>query len=117
LNAGRKLPAPYYQQSGITIYHPDCRTILPLLDCVDLVLTDPPCNISQENGDILYTGATRAKIRDFGEWDKAHWDPIPFLIDAVRLLKVGGSLLAFCSDEQVSSYSTFKGLSARGKIV
>lgn len=33
---------PYYQEKGIAIYHGDCREILPLLDPVDLMLTDPP---------------------------------------------------------------------------
>lgn len=33
---------PYYDKQGITIYHGDCRTILPLLCTVDLVITDPP---------------------------------------------------------------------------
>jgi site-specific DNA-methyltransferase (adenine-specific) len=35
---------PYYEQDGITIYHGDCREILPTLEAgsVDLVLTDPP---------------------------------------------------------------------------
>lgn len=33
---------PYYEESGITIYHGDCREILPTLTKVDLVLTDPP---------------------------------------------------------------------------
>jgi site-specific DNA-methyltransferase (adenine-specific) len=33
---------PYYEQDGITIYHGDCREILPTLPGVDLVLTDPP---------------------------------------------------------------------------
>ena len=33
---------PYYSHAGITIYHGDCREILPELDPVDLVLTDPP---------------------------------------------------------------------------
>lgn len=33
---------PYYQQGGITIYHGDCRDILPALDgCYNNVLTDP----------------------------------------------------------------------------
>lgn len=36
------LPKPYYEQDGITIYHGDCREILPYLPKVDLVLTDPP---------------------------------------------------------------------------
>jgi site-specific DNA-methyltransferase (adenine-specific) len=33
---------PYYQDSAVTIYHGDCREIVPDLPQVDLVLTDPP---------------------------------------------------------------------------
>lgn len=33
---------PYYEHKGITIYHGDCREVLPTLPKVDLVLTDPP---------------------------------------------------------------------------
>lgn len=36
------LPTPYYDEGGMTIYHGDCREILPYLPKVDLVLTDPP---------------------------------------------------------------------------
>ena len=36
---------PYYEHAGITIYHGDCREILPTLQKVDLVLTDPPYGI------------------------------------------------------------------------
>lgn len=34
--------APYYDRNGITIYHGDCRDILPQIEAgsVDLVLTD-----------------------------------------------------------------------------
>lgn len=32
----------YYQDEWVTIYHGDCREILPDLPKVDLVLTDPP---------------------------------------------------------------------------
>jgi DNA modification methylase len=39
------LPNPYYDHAGITIYHGDCREILPHLGPVDLVLTDPPYGI------------------------------------------------------------------------
>jgi len=38
---------PYYEQDGITIYHGDCRDVLPQLDKVDLVLTDPPYGIGE----------------------------------------------------------------------
>jgi site-specific DNA-methyltransferase (adenine-specific) len=35
---------PYYQDDAVTIYHGDCREVLPTLGSVDLVLTDPPYN-------------------------------------------------------------------------
>ena len=33
---------PYYEHDGLTIYHGDCREVLPMLSGVDHVLTDPP---------------------------------------------------------------------------
>ena len=39
---------PYYQEKGITIYHGDCREILPTLEPVDLVVTDPPYNVGMD---------------------------------------------------------------------
>ena len=36
---------PYYDHAGITIYHGDCREILPELEPVDGLLTDPPYGI------------------------------------------------------------------------
>jgi len=41
---------PYYNHAGITIYHADCRDILPHLEPVDLVLTDPPYNCGKDYG-------------------------------------------------------------------
>ena len=36
---------PYYSDDHCTIYHGDCRDILPTLDAVPLLLTDPPYGI------------------------------------------------------------------------
>jgi site-specific DNA-methyltransferase (adenine-specific) len=33
---------PYYSHAGITIYHGRCEDVLPQLDGVDVVITDPP---------------------------------------------------------------------------
>jgi site-specific DNA-methyltransferase (adenine-specific) len=33
---------PYYEENGITIYNADCREVLPSLQKVDHVITDPP---------------------------------------------------------------------------
>ena len=38
---------PYYEHAGITIYHGDCLEVLPGLEKVDLVLTDPPYGIGE----------------------------------------------------------------------
>ena len=39
------VPQPFYDADGITIYHGDCRKILPLLKGVDAVITDPPYGV------------------------------------------------------------------------
>ena len=54
---------PYYDQDGITIYHGDCREILPTLGRFDLLLTDPPYGL----GDRL-TGGT-------GKWGVHFLEP------------------------------------------
>ncbi len=37
---------PYYRDEWATIYHGDCREILPTLEPADLLLTDPPYGIA-----------------------------------------------------------------------
>lgn len=65
---------PYYEQDGIVIYHGDCREILPELDPVDLVLTDPPYGIASvwTGGESAGHGWAKAgkqkQIRN--EWDE-----------------------------------------------
>lgn len=39
---------PYYQDDHVTLYHGDCREILPSLDRPDLILTDPPYGLGQK---------------------------------------------------------------------
>ena len=43
---------PYYQDSYATIYHGDCLEIMPQLEPVDLVVTDPPYNVGIDYGEI-----------------------------------------------------------------
>jgi len=42
-------PTPYYSADHCTIYHGDCREILPALGSVDLVMADPPYSLSVES--------------------------------------------------------------------
>jgi DNA modification methylase len=66
---------PYYQDEQSTIYLGDCREILPSLEKVDLVLTDPPyginCPVLKEDGKSL------TKRKDYGvnDWDSVRVDP------------------------------------------
>lgn len=64
---------PYYQDNSVTIYHGDCRDILPQLDPVDLVLTDPPYGIN-ENAHRIASHGKLAKTTDYGDFD---WDIEP----------------------------------------
>lgn len=40
---------PYYERGGITIYHGDCREILPHVQA-DVLVTDPPYGIDYDGG-------------------------------------------------------------------
>jgi len=41
---------PFYEAGGITLYHGDCRDVLPTLGQVDHVITDPPFSETTHNG-------------------------------------------------------------------
>jgi DNA modification methylase len=43
---------PYYQDDYVTIYHGDCREIVPTLGRFDLCLTDPPYGINGGAGNV-----------------------------------------------------------------
>lgn len=48
---------PYYEQSGVTIYHGDCREVLPSLSA-DVMVTDPPYGVSYQSGMTGHDGGT-----------------------------------------------------------
>lgn len=89
------LPKPYYQDDWATIYHADCRDILPSLDPVDLVLTDPPYGINECRERVMSRGRN-AQARDYGEflWDSETIsdDAILRVFDAAhRIILFGGN--------------------------
>jgi DNA modification methylase len=64
---------PYYQDDYVTIYHGDCREILPSLPKVDLVLTDPPYGI----GESSKKHESRGKLCKAGGYGQSDWDDEP----------------------------------------
>ena len=61
---------PYYETELGRLYHGDCLEIMPMLEPVDLVLTDPPYGIGESNEKNASRGCI-AKTTDFGSYD---WD-------------------------------------------
>lgn len=86
--------APYFDEDGITIYLGDCKKILPWIQPVDLLLTDPPYGIGADGSNASHNrgntkrGKQMAVCKDYGvsEWDK---EPPPrwFLDSAQEVAK------------------------------
>lgn len=99
---------PYYEHGGITIYHGDCRDVLPGLPNVDLILTDPPYGIGADEaaaeagmGRIKAAGASKTGRgwRYYGEssWDRSRPEPGIFAVmrwKARDLIIWGGNYFA-----------------------
>lgn len=72
---------PYYEKAGVTIYHGDCRAVLPLLtERPRLVLADPPYGVGI--GD--KSGGTRTRLAVAGDDYYVVGDDEPF--DPAHLL-------------------------------
>ena len=56
-------PTPYYEHAGITIYHGDCRDILPHVTA-DVVVTDPPYGVGYEYASYEDTTAEYQSVVD-----------------------------------------------------
>lgn len=86
---------PYYSEAGITIYHGDCREVLPSLPKVDLVLTDPPYVIGAKGcglaGDRQYLKDITAANLDQG-----------FDVD---LLRQFSDWFCFCGKQQLFTFA------------
>jgi DNA modification methylase len=73
---------PYYESGGITIYLGDCKKILPWIQPVDLLLTDPPYgigearkkNVNRSNTTKFAGRNSFVMSKDYGTSD---WDDAP----------------------------------------
>ena len=53
---------PYYEADGVTIYHGDCREVLPGLGLCELLLTDPPYGVNYVTNRRLRGDALRVPV-------------------------------------------------------
>jgi len=56
---------PYYEHAGITIYHGDCREILPTVTA-DVLVTDPPYGIALDTDNSRFSGGTKGNMAKRG---------------------------------------------------
>jgi len=86
------LPVPFYDRDGIVIYHGDCDGILPLIAKSDLMLTDPPYELTASGGGIGRSRQYLADIEDFtdGGFDEA-------------ILEYATNWMCFCAKTQLPS--------------
>ncbi len=102
---------PYYQHAGITIYHGDCREILPSLGIVDHVITDPPYDAQ------THAGARTAGRDSDGSMENARINAIRIDFDPLDVAATVGVLLAiskrwtvaFCGLEMLGDYRRASG--------
>jgi site-specific DNA-methyltransferase (adenine-specific) len=64
---------PYYRDNAVTIYHGDCREIVPQLGKFDLLLTDPPYGINAAR----HRKCQKNGWRDYGSKEESAWDNKP----------------------------------------
>lgn len=61
------LPEPYYDRDGITIFNADCLEVLPALETVDHVITDPPFSQTTHAGARTYSSMD-AEVIEFASF-------------------------------------------------
>ena len=76
---------PYYEHAGITIYHGDCRDVLPGLPSVGAVVTDPPYGHGE-----MWSGGTWASnpIYDLA----FQWDATPVSQETLQMVVAAAPL-------------------------
>ena len=99
---------PYYEHAGITIYHGDCRDVLPfLVETVDLVLTDPPYSVSKSGVGRLEMRYGRTTDLDFFDGDTDWTAMTAIVVEAMEMTRAclsgTGSVYVWCGHRQLGA--------------
>jgi site-specific DNA-methyltransferase (adenine-specific)/modification methylase len=79
------------QIGDATLYLGDCMDILPILDKVDAVITDPPYGINENSKKVASRGKLAAP-KDYGDFD---WDKSPPPDELIELIRTKAQFQAF----------------------
>ena len=85
---------PYYDDAAVTLYHADCRSLVPLMRGYDHAITDPPYDAQTHAG-------ARSDLRPDYHVDFAHLDDPATVVKMLVPLRWA---LAFCSTEMLGDY-------------
>lgn len=107
---------PYYQDESATIYHGDCRDVLPVVGLVAHIITDPPYDAETHAGARTAGKATTPSAatnqRELGPINKIaiEFDPLDMASLLPTLLKCARHwTVAFCSLEMLGEYRRIAG--------
>lgn len=96
---------PYYQSGGITIYHGDCREIIPQLQA-DVLVTDPPYGVNL--GDHKAAAETRTSFlrkQHYESYDDTEENlrsvVVPAIVAALGKVKRG---MVFCAGTKIGFF-------------
>lgn len=71
---------------------------------VDLILTDPPYNISRHSTGNIHLPGRSAINNDVADWDRVNFSPEEWVDDFLRVLKPTGNLFIFTTYNQIGEW-------------
>lgn len=88
------------------LYNGDCMEYMKNIPdkSVDLILTDPPYNISKYSTGNIYLEGRSAINNNISEWDKKIINPQNFVKDFKRILKPNGNIFMFSGYNLLGQY-------------
>ena len=111
---------PYYQDEAVTIYHGDCREVLPTLEKADHVISDPPYAVlvvntsarGRTDGERAKGATVNATRRDLGYQGVTDDDRNGLGSEFARLAKRW--VIVFCDAESLTAWRV--ALEASGRL-
>lgn len=88
------------------LFNEDCRKLMSRMPdrSVDLILTDPPYNISQYSTGNIPRNKKKEINNDIADWDKINIKPVEYVDEFKRILKPKGNIIIFTGYNQIGDW-------------